>query len=134
MLEWIELMGVLSFITGLIDPIGKIGEQLAEAYAKQQDQLTERERIKNDFLIEQMQMRQALLLEEQKHRLTRWIRPAFAYPLAFYLGKIWVWDKALGWGASDPVDENLLWVMTAIISFYFVSRPIEKVFSIRRKD
>lgn len=120
-------MGLGTALIGLIDPIGKIGKALAEAYASSKDAETEQERIDADVRIKQLEARQAVIIQEMGWWGTRWIRPAFAYPLAFYLGKIWVWDKALGWGASDPIDENLLWVMTAIISFYFLTRPIEKL-------
>jgi hypothetical protein len=118
---------MLNFLISLVNPLGAVAEKLADAYAKQKDTQTEQERIKNDTMIKQLEMRQEILIAEQKYRLTRWIRPAFAYPIAFYLGKIFVWDKALHLGTSDPIDETLSWVMMAIVGFYFLTRPFEKL-------
>lgn len=118
---------MLNFLLSLINPLGAVAEKLADAYAKKADAQTDQERIRADVEIERLKLRERLLLEEASHWLTRWIRPAFAYPAAFYVGKILVWDKALGLGASDPLDENMLWVLTAIVSFYFLTRPIEKI-------
>ena len=111
---------------GLVDPVGKIGELLAEAYVKKQDAQTEQEKINAQVEIEQLQLRQAILIEEQQFWLTKWIRPAFAYPLAFYYAKLWVWDKALGWGSSADLTEKQFYISITIIGFYFLARPAEK--------
>lgn len=118
---------MFNFLLSLINPLGAVAEKIADAYTKKADAQTDQDRIKAEVEIERLKLRERLLLEEQVNRITRWVRPAFAYPAAFYVGKILVWDKALGLGASDPLDENMLWVLMAIVSFYFLTRPIEKI-------
>lgn len=117
---------IFSAMVGLIDPLGKIGEKLAEAYAAKQDAQTEQDKIAAEIAIKQLELRQALLIEEQQFWLTKWIRPAFAFPLAFYYGKLFAWDKALGFGSSADLSERQFYIAITIIGFYFLARPAEK--------
>ena len=116
------MLGLLKFL----NPLKVIGDQLGAAYKAKLDAKNDDDRIKADVTISQLEARQAVLISEQKHRLTRWVRPAFAYPPAFYWGKLFVWDKALGLGTTDPIDDRLWWISMTIIGAYFLTRPFEK--------
>lgn len=56
-----------------------------------------------------------------------YVRQLFAYPVALYFAKCFAWDKVLGLGATDPLDERLFWVAQTIIISYFGSRVIKDV-------
>jgi hypothetical protein len=56
-----------------------------------------------------------------------WIRALIALPVALYYGKIFLWDKVLGLGVTDPLSGHLHQVSLAVISFYFLFESV-KVF------
>lgn len=69
----------------------------------------------------------AIVLAEQGHWTTRWIRPAFAFPLVIYVNKVILVDKVLGWGSTDPITGAVGDWAGWILAAYFISRPLEKM-------
>jgi hypothetical protein len=53
-----------------------------------------------------------------------YVRQLFAYPVIFYYGKIFVYDKALGLGSTDPLSPELSWTARTIIVSYFGAATI----------
>lgn len=51
-------------------------------------------------------------------------REIMGYSVAFYIGKILVWDKSLHLGVTDPVDERMWWIITTVIIAYFGARIV----------
>ena len=52
------------------------------------------------------------------------MRALFALPVAVYNAKLFLWDKAFGWGTTDslsPYLENVAWT---VIAFYFLDNTI----------
>ena len=117
---------MLQILLGLLNPVGAIADKIADYRLKALEAKNDAERLRHEERIKTLEMQRDVLLQDTKYRLTRWIRPAFAYPPAFYYAKIWIWDKALGLGASDPVSDQLWWIAVAVIVFYFPSRAFEK--------
>lgn len=121
----VEVIGtILSWLTG--GGIAAIGKQLNKAYELKLNAKNDAERIEADKQIAQLEARQAVLIAEQGSWMTRWIRPALAMPFAIFIWKVVVWDTVLGWGTTPHLSENMYWVMGAIISAYFLTRPFEK--------
>lgn len=110
-----------------LNPLGVIADRLTAAYEAKQKAQTDQERLKADVLINQLEARQMVLVAEQGSWLTRWIRPALAFPIVIYFWKIVIWDKVLGWGVTDPIGTTGEYLMTAVIGAYFVTRPLEKI-------
>lgn len=110
----------------LLNPLGGIAQRLVDAYAAKQNALTDRDRIEADVTIAQLQARQAVLIAEQAHWMTRWIRPAIAFPVAVYVWKIVLWDTVLGWGVTPNPGEFVNWIVVTVIGAYFLTRPFEK--------
>ena len=98
---------------------------LEGALNAKQDAKTEQARILADVEIERIKGKILTHQNDNRHWGTRWIRPAFAYPLAFYFAKIVVWDKALGLGTSDPLGGELAVIAVTIVGFFFYGRPKE---------
>ncbi len=90
------------------------------------------ERIAADLASRELAVQQREVEAHQAIRLgmhQRWyaIENLFAYPLAFYLGKIYIWDAALHLGTTDAVTGGVAeWAML-IIMFLFGKRGIENV-------
>jgi hypothetical protein len=84
--------------------------------------------------VEEARSMGALMIAEQAWKLTAGIRPAFAYPLAFYYGCVIFYSLVFCEGCLLPQD----WTIAAlpgqigewswmIVVAYFGGRPIEKV-------
>lgn len=68
-----------------------------------------------------------IIIAEQGWWVTAVVRPLFAIPLIIFWWKIIIWDKLLGWGATDALTGHTeQWAMV-IIGAYFVGRSGEKI-------
>ncbi|MGH7175589.1 MAG: 3TM-type holin [Minisyncoccia bacterium] len=114
---------ILNFVLGLqknkLDAIGSHEAQV-EALSVRALQLDQRE----------AEVNAAVVVAEQGNWITRWVRPAFAFPFVVFTWKIVIWDKVLGsWthGSTDPLDPNMWNVFMAVVIAYFGGRSAEKV-------
>ena len=117
---------MLAFLMSLINPLGKIAESIVVAKTKALDAQTEQERIEAGVVVNQLEARQAVLMAEQSSRVTRWVRPAFAFPFIVYNFKVIVYDKVLGLGATDNLSPELFQLQLVVFGAYFLTRPFEK--------
>ena len=116
---------IIGWITG--GALDRIGGHLKDAYLAKQKAQTDEQKLEADILIRQLEVREAVLIAEQGSGITRWIRPAIAFPFVAYLWKVVLWDKVLGFGATDPLSTELGEIMMVMIGAYFLTRPIEKI-------
>lgn len=71
-----------------------------------------------------------ILIAEQGNWVTRSVRPLWSLPFIMFTWKVIVWDKLLGWGVTDPLDEKLWNVFMIMVAAYFGGRSAEKVATI----
>jgi len=116
---------VLKWLTG--GGIQAIGGELRQAYEAKLKAQTDAEKLEADQAIARLEAQQSILLAEQGRWMTAWVRPAIAFPFVLYVWKLIIWDKVLGYGATDDLSPNLWNMMTVIIGAYFLTRPIETV-------
>ena len=99
--------------------IGSIVGQLAEAYKAREVAKTDRDKIAADERIKTLEARRDVMVAEGSP-INAYVRMAFAVgPAAYYL-KIFVWDKVLGWGSTDPLSPELTQISMIVIGFYFL--------------
>lgn len=55
------------------------------------------------------------------------------YFVAIYFGKLLIWDKVLGLGATDGLKDFAATTANLVVSFYFVKRGFENVATILRR-
>lgn len=130
---------MLSFLASL--GIGTIVRQLAAAYEAKQKAVTDVERIAADERIKTLEAkleakRAVLVAEGGLTRVNAYVRAVIGIEVAFLLGKILIWDKALGqWtgGRTDALDANLWQVVMAVVGFYFLYEAATAVTRIIRK-
>jgi hypothetical protein len=122
-------MGILTKIGGWLigGGIASIGEQLNKAYQAKLAAQTDQAKMQADMDIAQLEARQAVLIAEQGSWLTSWIRPAFALPFVLFNAKVIVWDKMLGWGATDNLTPEFYQMEMMVMGAYFLGRSAEKV-------
>jgi hypothetical protein len=121
---------VVGFITG--GALGAIADKLAEAYKAKQDAATEQDRIAADERIATLQAQRDVMIAEAGSPINGLIRLAFALPVAIYLGKLILWDKVLGLGATDNLSPQLWTHADIIVGFYFLHWTAKAV-TARRK-
>ena len=120
---------MIGFLTALLP----IGSQLARAWEARQRAQTDQEKIAADERIAFLKAKQTVQIAEAGSKVNAFVRLLFAVPPALYLAKLYVWDKFLGLGATDPLSpmlEDVLWV---VISFYFLTDGAERVARIVRR-
>ena len=120
---------VLKWLTG--GGIAAIGGELRAAYEAKLKAQTDAEKLAAEETIARLEAQQSIILAEQGRWLTAWVRPMIAAPFVIYIWKLVVYDKILGWGATDDLSPNLWNMMTVVVGAYFLTRPLETV--LRRK-
>jgi hypothetical protein len=75
------------------------------------------------------------LLQYRIAEIGHWYEPdkLMAYFVAFYFGKLLVWDKVLGLGTTDPLAGFASATSNLVVSFYFAKRGFENVARIIRR-
>jgi hypothetical protein len=112
---------MFALLLGLIDPISRIAGKIADVRIERAKAETDREKIAADERIKSLEARRDVMAAEAPFtRLNVLMRGFIAIGPALYLNKIFIWDKVLGWGRTDPLDTNLWSVVIAVISFYFL--------------
>jgi len=113
--------------------IGTIATKIADAYQTKQTAATDAERIAADERIKALQARRDVMVAEGGSQVNAFVRASFAIPVAFYYGKIFLWDKALALGSTDPLSDDLQWTARAVIAFYFLYEGITQGARILRR-
>ena len=113
-------MGFISILLGLVDPISKITNKIIDLRIQQANAQTEQAKIAADEEVSKLQAQRDVLVAESGSKINALIRILFAAPCAIYINKLIVYDKVLGWGSTDDLSNNLWWIVTVVIGFYFV--------------
>lgn len=126
-------MGWLSILLGFADPIAKIAGTIAQSKIAAQNAATEQERIAADERTKTLELQRDIMVAESGSRINALVRLAFAVPPAVYLAKLFLWDKVLGWGITDPLSpmmENVLWT---VVGFYFLQWTISRTMRVAKR-
>ena len=71
-------------------------------------------------------------MAEAGSRINAIMRAGFGLPPMIYLAKLYLWDKVLGWGVTDPLSPELWNVLWTVVGFYFLDQ-ITGRFTAKRK-
>lgn len=112
-----SLLAAIPIIGAILDPVGRIGELIARARLQEVNAGTDRERIAAQERTRALELRRDSLVLDPFAPL---VRMGFALPFVLYNAKLVLWDKVLGWGATDPLSDHLVTVELACIGFYFL--------------
>ena len=113
---------------------GPLLSKAVEAYKAKLDRENTKDHLAVDLAAKEIEAEidarkhaSAIVIAEQGRWYTAIIRPALAFPIVIYLWKVVVYDKVLGFGATDPIEGQVAdWVGT-ILTAYVGGRSIEKV-------
>ena len=120
---------MLAMIFGFLAKIGigSIATKIADAYQAKQNAQTDREKIAADERIKMLEARRDVMVAEGNTPINAIIRALFALPVAIYYGKLFLWDKVLAWGATDPLSPDLQWTARIVIGFYFLYEGVKVI-------
>lgn len=113
---------LLNLLPSALSTINGITGAIANAKIAAINAKTAEEQIQaNENVLTLQAQRDLMIADGQKSNLDIYIRTAIAGPVAFILGKIWIYDKCLGWGRTDILPSDPLWnVIMVVIGFYFL--------------
>jgi hypothetical protein len=118
-LSWIT--SILGFGSGLFSTLQTISNNLSNEKIALINAKTDQERIASAEKIGALQAQQAVLVSDsQRSSIDLWVRSLLAIGPTVYLLKIYIYDKVLARGTTDPLDDNLWWVTMVVVGFYFV--------------
>lgn len=113
---------LLGFIPGLFTTINSITDAISNEKIAQINATSDVEKAVIQTRIEQLQsQRDVLIADASQSHLDIWIRSLIAIGPAVYLTKIFIYDKVLAYGSTDPLDPNLWNVVMVVLGFYFLA-------------
>lgn len=109
---------IIRFLAG--GGISAIGSQIVEWQRVRENAKNDHERIEADKMIATLKASEAVILQAQRDPYERWIRIGLAVPIVIYNGKLFLWDKVLGLGATDPLSSSMIQVQAIVLAGYFI--------------
>jgi hypothetical protein len=126
---------ILAWLGNLLG--GPFARAAVDAYSKKLDSENSAQRIAADAAREMaVQQREAELQTQYRiASLGKWYEPdkLMGYAVAVYVGKLLIYDKVRGLGATDPLVGWIETTANLIVGFYFAKRGFENVARIIRK-
>ena len=109
---------LVQWLTGV--GVGDIVSKATEAYTAHVQAGVDSGKIDADIIARQIDLaKHESELQAGLAKEPGYVRQCFAYPVAFYYAKIFVWDKVLALGATDALSPELEWTARTIIVSYF---------------
>ena len=119
------LKALLGFFTG--GGASGIAAEIRGARADQLNAENDEDRIAADERMAKV----AMMVEAQTRGSGSWmpkaIRGCFGMIVPVYFGKLLIWDKVLGWGATDPLNGFADWSARMVMAFYFLDATVHKL-------
>lgn len=104
-----------------------IAGKIAEERTIQTNAATEQERIASEERTKALEAKRDVLIAESTSPWNQIMRALYAVPPGIYLAKLYVYDKVLGWGSTDPLSpmmENVLWT---VVGFLFLQETAARL-------
>lgn len=116
------MFGFLGLILpGLFQTINSITNAIANEKIAQLKATTEEDKLASQERINTLEAKRAAMLADSQHSsLDMWVRAGLAVGPSAYITKIFLWDKVLKMGVTDPVTPDQWQVLMAVVGFYFL--------------
>lgn len=116
-----SILGIIGTLGGLLPTALSLTQQIVDWQAKKINAVTEHERIEADEHVKMLQAKRDVLIAEGNSPWNSLARAWLMLPPSVYIAKIFVWDKVLGKGDTDPLTTELWWLVMLVYGFYFVA-------------
>ena len=117
---------MFGWLLSLFNPLSAIADKIAQAYVQKTNAQTEQERIAADERIKALEAKRDIILKAQSDPFERWVRIGFALPFVLFVWKLVVWDKLLGWGATDDLSADLWNILYIVLGGYFLDTVVRR--------
>ena len=118
------MLGILTGLMGLVNPVSRIVGQIADSRQKAIAAKNDAERVAAEERTAALEAQRDVLISRSGNAVDGWIRALFAVPVALYYGKLFLWDKTLGWGATDPISPSMTEFAMVIVGGYFLQAAV----------
>lgn len=102
---------------------GNTSEGVAADLAARELQVQQRE----------LEINASVVIAEQGRWYTAAIRPLLMFPFIVFTWKVIVFDKVMGWGTTDSLDDKMWNVFMICVASYFGGRSFEKIARILKR-
>ena len=120
---------MFTFLLALVNPLAGLAKSIAQYKIAQANAQTDQERIHAQEMVSTLQARRDVMVAEAGSGYG-WINAVMRGLLALgpmiYLNKIYIYDKVLGLGTTDRLDDHLWNVVMAVVGFYFLYEIIAR--------
>lgn len=118
---------MLGWLLSLINPLGQLTKQLADAYAAKSNAQTEQQRIAADERIEAIKAQRDVVIAASIH--DKWWSPRtiMGWCVALYVAKIIAWDTVFQLGVTPNPGSQVTSIVLTVIGFYFVTGTAERI-------
>lgn len=120
---------IFGFIISLINPLASIAGKIADARVALAVAATDKERIAAQEHVEILQARRDVMVAEAAGPygwVNALMRGLLAAGPTVFLVKVFIWDKVLKLGSTDPLDSNLWNVVMVVLGFYFLDNMVAR--------
>lgn len=122
---WALLTSVPGLISGLFTTLNGITSAISNERIALINAKTDSEKAEIGERISSLQAQQAVLVADaSKSNIDMWMRVGMALPPALYVGKIFFWDKTLGWGSTDGLTPQEWYLVYVTYGFYMVHSTV----------
>ncbi|WP_425909058.1 hypothetical protein [Nitrobacter sp. TKz-YC02] len=130
------MTAILSWLASLLT--GPLLNKALDAYKAKLSAGNDHDRIAADLATRELAVQQREAELQTQYRIAslgKWYEPdkLMGYAVAVYVGKLLIYDKVLGLGATDPLVGWIETTANLIVGFYFAKRGFENVARIIKK-
>ena len=118
---------MLGFLLGLINPLGRIADKIADMQVRLAAEKNDAARVALEGELATLTARKDVILAAQADPMERWVRIGFAVPFVLYIWKLVLWDKLLGWGVTDNLSADLWAILYIVLGGYFVDTVVRRI-------
>ncbi len=115
-----------SLISLVLGAVPAVVRELAQARVAQANATTDQEKIAAEENIKALEARRDVLIQGTKSPWDIAARAFLMAPAGILMWKIWVWDKVLDLGSTDPLSQLDITLIFTIYGFYFVTKLLRR--------
>jgi len=108
----------------LIDPISGIVREIGNTQVRLAAENNKERRIELEEKVASLNAQRDVLIASQQFFLNRLARFLLTVPIIVILWKLFIWDKVLGWGVTDPLGQDLWDILKIVMGGYFVTLAV----------
>lgn len=123
------MLGLLSGLLGLGQSLSGIAGKIADARVELAKAQTDKDRIAAEERIKAYEQQAAVVIAASANDKWWSTRELIGKIVLIYVAKIILWDTVLQLGVTPNPGQQVTWIVTTVIGFYFVSRTAEKITS-----